>query len=153
MRLLLAIALVVVACRKQDADSTTPIEMARERITDADATIELKISYRALPQREIELIAALSAVGIVETEKLVVDVLVDGFVLVGGEPQWSGFVAPRQPIKHRTSFRLLDGNDSSALTLSVHRSRNSEVLFERRIEFASDGERVKAIAGDVDTAE
>lgn len=145
-------ALVLVACRK-DTGTTSPVEVVTTQIADGDATVQLDVGYRALPEREVELVASLSAVGIVESEKLVVDVLVDGFVLVAGEPQWAGFVAPRQPIKHRTSFRMLDGHDAGALTLTVQRSRNSEVLFERRIEFTAEGDRVQAVADEVEVVE
>jgi hypothetical protein len=130
-------------CRKDGAQPVAPINLVSDRIKDDTGEIEVDVGYRLAPEREVEIVVDLAAIGIEEMDKVVADIQVDGFVLVAGEPEWSGFVAPRQPITHRASFRLLDGNESGTLIVTVQRSVNSEVLFEARLGFAADGDRVK----------
>ena len=125
------------------SDLTAPTPLATEQIVDETKKVEVKIGYRAAPEREVEIFVNLQAIGIEEMDKLVVDITVDGFVLVGGEPEWTGFVAPRFPVKHKASFRLLEGAESGTLTVSVARSVNSEVLLTREVPFVAEGDRVR----------
>ncbi len=145
--LVLSCVAALAACRKQAPETTAPTRIASEEIVDDTKKVAVEIGYRAAPEREVELLVNLQAIGIEEMDKLVVDITVDGFVLVGGEPEWSGFVAPRFPIKHKASFRLLDGAESGTLTVSVARSVNSEVLLTREVPFVADGDRVRADDG------
>lgn len=139
--LVLALALAT-ACPKKTLTTTPPISIATEEIAEDTKKVEVKIGYRSAPEREVELVVDLKAIGIEEMDKLVVDISVDGFVLVKGEPQWSGFVAPRIPVNHRASFRLLEGGESGTLKVSVQRSADSTFLLEREIAFAAEGDRV-----------
>jgi hypothetical protein len=140
-------ALSAAACRKDGPGTAPPIQLATHHISDDTGQVQVDIGYRAEPEREVEIVVDLKAIGIEEMDKIVVDIVVDGFVLVAGEPEWSGFVAPRLPIKHHARFRLLDGNDAGTLTVTVHRSMNSEVLFEAPLPFSADGDRVKPTDG------
>lgn len=137
-----------IGCQPKGPGTAAPIALASEQIADDTGKVQVEIGYRVLPEREVELVVDLHAVGIEEMDKLAVDIIVDGFALVEGEPAWSGFVAPRQPIVHRASFRLLDGHDDGTLTVNVDRSMNSESLLQRRLAFAAEGDRVTAIDGD-----
>lgn len=138
---LLQVALLVGSCTKDAPATTPPIGLASERIEDADAVVQVEVGYRALPEREVEIEVALAAVGIVEMDKLVADITVEGFVLVAGAPEWTGFVAPRFPITHRASFRLLDDATSGTLTVRVQRSIDSTVLYEAKLPFVAEGDR------------
>lgn len=138
----LALATLSAACRPKGAETTAPINLATDHILADGADVQVDVGYRAAPERELEIVVALKAIGIEEMDRIVVDIVTDGFVLVGGQPEWSGFVAPRIPITHRVSFRLLDGAEAGTLTVKVQRSANSEVLFEAQLRFAADGERV-----------
>lgn len=135
----------VISCHPKDAATAAPVALASEQIADDTGKVQVDIGYRARAQREVELVVDLRAVGIEEMDKLAVDILVDGFVLVDGEPAWSGFVAPRLPIAHRASFRLLEGRDDGTLTVTVDRSMNSESLLERRLTFTAEGDRVAPV--------
>lgn len=136
------LAALLAGCRKDAPATTPPIGIATEEIALDTKKVEVKIGYRPAPEREVELVVDLKAIGIEEMDKLVVDITVDGFVLVKGEPEWSGFVAPRIPINHRASFRLLEGNESGTLKVSVQRSVDSTLLLEREVAFAADGDRL-----------
>lgn len=139
------VVLCVAGCRNDGAQTTAPVNLASQQITDDTGAIQVDVGYRGAPEREVEIVVNLKAVGIEEMDKVVADIRVDGFVLVAGTPEWSGFVAPRQPIAHKASFRLLEGNESGTLIVTVQRSANSEVLFETRLDFAADGDRVKPV--------
>lgn len=56
--------------------------------------------------------------------------------------RWTGFVAPRQPIKHQARFRLLDGTDQGMLTVTVRRSNDSELLYETLVPFVAKDDKL-----------
>lgn len=136
------LAFVLAACRKDAPTTTPPVALASERITEGDAVVQIDVGYRALPQREVEITVDLKAIGIYEMDKLVADITVEGFVHTAGEPEWSGFVAPRLPIAHRASFRLLEEQGAGTLTVRVQRSADSVSLYEATLPFVADGDRV-----------
>lgn len=141
-RLALILLVALASCKKPPA-TTSPIELATEEIVEGDKKVKVEIGYLAAPEREVEIVVHLQAIGIEEMDKLVVDITVDGFVLVAGEPEWTGFVAPRIPIRHKASFRMLEGAEAGTLNVKVSRSDNSQVLLERALAFVGEGDRVR----------
>ncbi|MBC8071933.1 MAG: hypothetical protein IAG13_26635 [Deltaproteobacteria bacterium] len=139
----ISVLLWCAGCRKDAPATVAPINLVEGEIVDDPAKVRVAIGYRPAPEREIELVVDLAAIGIEEMDKIVVDIVVEGFALVGGEAEWSGFVAPRFPIVHRASFRLLEGTEAGTLAVTVQRSVNSEVLFERTLAFTAEGDRVR----------
>ena len=130
------------ACRKDGTGTAPPVPISTETFKDTVGEIQIDVGYRAQSGREVEIVVNMKAIGIDEMDKIVLDVTVEGFVLVAGEPEWSGFVAPRQPIRHQVGFKLLDENEHGELLVTVRRSKDSELLYERRLPFVADGDRL-----------
>src|SRR5690606_40425088 len=102
----------------------------------------LDISYQPKPDAQIQLFLAMSSTSLDEMDKVVVDVELDGFVLVDGVTEWTGFVPPRQPQKHDLTVRAIEGNEHATLTVTVRRSVDSEVLAFRELPFRVTGTTV-----------
>jgi hypothetical protein len=141
--LLVALATVPLGgCKKQDRATADPVAITSGTFKDETGEIAIDVGYVAGKDRDLQIVVNMRALGLEEMDKIVVDVVVDGFVLVEGSPEWSGFVAPRQPIEHAVRFRLLDGAADGTLTVSVRRSRDSELLYEAALPFAADGSKL-----------
>ncbi len=142
----LSVLLVVVAlagaCRKDGGGTAAPVSISSESFKDTVGEIQIDVGYRAKAGREVQVVVNMKAIGIEEMDKIVLDVTVNGFVLVAGEPEWSGFVAPRQPIRHEVGFKLLDDTEHGELHVTVRRSNDSELLYERVLPFVADGDRL-----------
>ena len=132
-------AVVVGGCNKREAGTAAPVELVSGKFKDDTGEIQIDVGYVAGRDRDVAVVVRMTTIGLEEMDKIVADVVVDGFVLVDGSPEWSGFVPPRQPITHRVRFRLLDGGDSGTLTVSVRRSRDSELLYETPLTFVANG--------------
>lgn len=140
-----AFALVVAlagACRKDGTGTAPPVSISSDTFKDTVGEIQIDVGYRPKAGREVDVVVNMKAIGIDEMDKIVLDVTVNGFVLVAGEPEWSGFVAPRQPIKHEVGFKLLDETEHGELHVTVRRSNDSELLYERVLPFVADGDRL-----------
>ena len=134
----LACALVG-GCEKKGPGTAEPVALVTSTFKDDTGEIQIDVGYVAGRDRDLEVVVRMQAIGLDEMDKIVADVVVDGFVLSDGSPEWSGFVAPRQPITHRVDFRLLDDAESGTLTVSVRRSRDSELLYEAPLTFVANG--------------
>jgi hypothetical protein len=132
--LALAIALALVACQKKN-DGATAHPLSEEQIKDGEATVRVDVSYRSVSKNEIELVVDLVAVGIEQMDKIVVDVAPDGFVVVEGVAEWSGFVPPYERHKHKVTLQPRDDAADATATVSVRRSLDSELLWQREFPF------------------
>jgi hypothetical protein len=126
-------------CNKKGAGTAEPVALTNGTFKDATGEIQIDVGYAPGTDRDLAVVVRMKAIGLEEMDKIVADVVVDGFVLTQGSPEWSGFVAPRQPITHRVEFRLLDDVESGTLTVSVRRSRDSELLYETALPFVANG--------------
>lgn len=126
-------------CNKKGAATAEPVALTNGTFKDDTGEIQIDVGYAPGGDRDLAVVVRMKAIGLDEMDKIVADVVVDGFVLTEGSPEWSGFVAPRQPITHRVEFRLLDDVESGTLTVSVRRSRDSELLYEAALPFAANG--------------
>jgi len=139
----LALAVGLGACGpKSQASTVKPI--AQGTVRDATGMFDLKVGYESRPDRQVELVLAMNAVGTTEMDKVVIDVDVEGFEVTDGSAEWSGFVPPRQPQKHRVTLRALDGEERPTATVTVRRSVDSEVLFSQELAFTVSGSSVVA---------
>lgn len=136
--LLAAVALV--GCQKKQ-DGSTAHPLARENVAIEEATVRFDISYRASSDKQIEFVVDMAAVGIEHMEKIVVDISPDGFVIVEGTAEWSGFVEPYERHKHKVTLEPREDAAAATATVSVRRSVDSELLWQQEFEFqvTSDG--------------
>jgi hypothetical protein len=131
---LLALA-ALLACKK-DSGASTLSPLAEENVIDGEATVRVDVAYRALSKRRIELVVDLVAVGIEQMDKIVVDVNPDGFVIVNGTAEWSGFVPPYERRKHKVMLEPSDDDAATATaTVTVRRSVDSELLWQQEFPF------------------
>lgn len=130
-----------VACGPKEQPSTRH-PLATATVQDGTASFELDISYQPKPDAQIQLFLAMSSTSLDEMDKVVVDVELDGFVLVDGVTEWTGFVPPRQPQKHDLTVRAIEGTEHATLTVTVRRSVDSEVLAFRELPFRVTGTTV-----------
>ena len=137
------VAVLAGGCNKKGPATAEPVALTNGTFKDDTGEIQIDVGYTPGRDRDLSIVVRMKAIGLEEMDKIVADVVVDGFVLTQGSPEWSGFVAPRQPITHRVEFRLLDDNESGTLKVSVRRSRDSELLYETELPFVADGTVLK----------
>lgn len=136
-------ALVAPACAKK-ATVREPATLTSERITDDSGEMMGTLAY--LPQGDtIEFVVELKALGTEEMDKVVIDMVLDGFVLVEGQTQWGGFVAPLTKHRERVVLRANEGVEFATVTVTVSRSVDSHVLMQTEAPFrVSAGQVVPA---------
>lgn len=131
-------------CKKTPA-TRSPVTLATDTVTDPSGVVEVEIAYTPRPERQIELSFELRAIGIAEMDKIVLEVRLDGFHLVDGQIEWTGFVPPRQPQSHRLTVQAAEDVAQAQIRVSVRRSVDSTLLMEREIAFSVTGDGVKPI--------
>jgi hypothetical protein len=138
--LALIAAVAIVGCQKKQ-DGSTAHPLAQENVKVDEATVRVDVSYRANSDTQIELVIDMAAVGIEHMEKIVVDISPDGFVIVEGTAEWSGFVEPYERHKHKVTLEPREDAAAATATVSVRRSVDSELLWQQEFEFqvTSDG--------------
>ncbi|MCH9688397.1 MAG: hypothetical protein K0V04_43605 [Deltaproteobacteria bacterium] len=145
MRPRLALALVLalgLGCAKAPASaSLTPV--VTDSVEDQGATFGVEVGWRSVSPQEVEVIARMTARGIEQTDKLVLDVSTHGFVIADGTTEWTGFIQPRESYRHAVSFKMLDGDESGRVTLTLRRSMDGTMLWETELLFSRDGGSVK----------
>ena len=136
----LVVALALVGCQKKQ-DGPTAHPLAQEHVKDKEATVRVDVSYRANSKTQIELVVDMVAVGIAHMDKIVVDIAPDGFVIVNGTAEWSGFVPPYERRKHTVTLEPREDAAAATATVSVRRSVDSELLWQQEFPFevTSDG--------------
>ena len=134
--------LAALACKPEAAAG--PVDLVSGTVSDDIGEVKVDIKYRPGAGRAFDLVIELNALGLEEMDKLVVDVTVDGIVVVGGETQWSGFVPPRQPQKHEVGLQLGDDMDEGTVEVNVTRSRDSKLLLQKEVVVTFAGGKLSA---------
>ena len=139
----LALGLFVVGCAKQPT-TPQPATLANERISDESGEMQVALAY--LPKGDmIEFSVELKGVGTQEMDKVVAEVVGEGFVYVDGEAQWSGFVPPMTKQRHQVVLRVLEDVEFATVKVTVSRSVDSHVLMQTEVPFqVSNGSVVPA---------
>lgn len=142
-----AAVLMFVGCSKgPQGPQLQPV--VKETVSDGAADFDVEVGVRELPPEQVEIVVELAAIGIEQSEKVVVDVVTEGFVIMDGTKEWTGFVRPREHYEHRVAFKLLDDVQHARATVEVRRSINSELLWEAPIEFTRAENGVQLVSGD-----
>jgi hypothetical protein len=131
---LLTVALVC-ACQKKEATAPTLSPIVTDTVDDKGATFEVKVSWRNVTADEVEIVVDMAAVGIEQTDNLVVDVKTFGLVITSGTPDWTGFILPRERYKHTVSYKLLDDEDQGQASVTIRRTIDSSLLWDTELLF------------------
>ena len=121
-------------CKKKDEGPTVK-PLAEESVQDQDATVRVNVGFKSTSKREIDLIVDLTAVGVEQMDKIVVDVDPHGFLILNGSAEWSGFVPPYEHRKHKVTLKPRDDATAPTATVTVRRSVDSEVLWQQEFPF------------------
>ncbi|MCA9707422.1 MAG: hypothetical protein KDK70_16340 [Myxococcales bacterium] len=144
LRCAVAILGLALACGcNKDAAGPTVSPAVTDTVEDQGATFQVDVGWRAVTATEVELVVKMTATGIEQTDKLVVDVKTNGFVVTQGVPDWSGFIQPREKYTHRVSYQLLDDEDSGRATVTISRSMDGTLLWDTELLFAKDGGQIR----------
>ena len=137
----LGLALCAGCTKTTEGPTLTPI--TTDTVQDQGATFQVQVSWRAVAATEVQLVVKMTATGIEQTDKLVVDVKTHGFVITEGVPDWSGFILPREKYTHKVSYMLLDDADSARATVTIRRSLDSTLVWDTELLFDKDGEQIR----------
>ncbi|MGB1014866.1 MAG: hypothetical protein ACPG4T_12080 [Nannocystaceae bacterium] len=118
------------------------ITVHEAQVEEDQALLAVELSYEPKLERQVELQLGLRVSGITETNKLVAEVYIKGFNVEDGNTRWEGFVPPRQPQKFKVLLAMPDGIEEARATIQLSRSRDSEVLMEKVLEFKVDADGV-----------
>ena len=144
LRCAVAILGLALACGcNKEATGPTVSPAVTDTVEDQGATFQVDVGWRAVTATEVELVVKMTATGIEQTDKLVVDVKTNGFVVTQGVPDWSGFIQPREKYTHRVSYQLLDDEDSGRATVTISRSMDGTLLWDTELLFAKDGDQIR----------
>jgi hypothetical protein len=128
---------LVAACGPKDQGATRH-PLSTDVVQDGGAVFDLAAAYQAGPEGQITLFLSMTSKSLQETDKLVVAVELEGFVVTEGHTEWTGFVPPRQPQRHQVTVRALEV-EHARLLVTVRRSVDSEVLAARELPFRVSG--------------
>lgn len=133
MRLAVLLLTSLLACAHKSAGE--PIELRRETVKEEQAEVALELMYAPKGARQIEITLKMQVVGLVETNKLVVDMFVQGFNVEDGHTRWDGFVLPRQPQTFRVLLSIPEDREEATAKLSLVRSNDSHPLLREELSF------------------
>lgn len=138
MRRLAAVLLVsVLACAHKSGDGPTVLKT--ETVQEDKAEVVYELAYAAKGGRKVELILKMRVNGLVETNKLIAEVYVQGgFNVDEGSARWDGFLPPRQPQTFRVTLVMPDGFDTGTAQISLTRSHDSFSLLKEQLTFTTD---------------
>lgn len=103
----------------------------------------VEVSWQPKSAEEVEIVVEMAAMGIEQTDNLVVDVKTHGFVITEGVPDWTGFVLPRERYTHRVSYKMLDEEDQGRATVTIRRTLDSTLLWDTELLFTREGGSVR----------
>lgn len=129
------LGLVLAAGCTKTTEGPTLQPAAKDSVEDQGATFDVDVRYQPKGADEVEIVVKMTATGIEQTDKLVVDVSTHGFVITEGTPEWAGFIQPREKYTHRVTYKLLDDADSGRATVSIRRSLDSTLLWDAELLF------------------
>lgn len=133
MRLAVLLLTSLLACAHKSAGE--PIELRRETVKEEQAEVALELMYAPKGARQVEITLKMQVVGLVETNKLVVDMFVQGFNVEDGHTRWDGFVLPRQPQTFRVLLSIPEDREEATAKLSLVRSNDSHPLLREELSF------------------
>lgn len=138
MRRLASMLLVsVLACAHKSADGPTVLKA--ETVQEDKAEVIYELAYAAKGDRKVELILKMRVNGLVESNKLVAEVYVQGgFNIDDGSARWDGFLPPRQPQTFRVTLVIPDGFEAGTAQISLTRSHDSFSLLKETLTFTVD---------------
>ncbi len=133
MRLAVLLLTSLLACAHKSAGE--PIELRRETVKEDQAEVALELTYAPKGARQVEIMLKMQVVGLVESNKLVVDMFVQGFNIEDGHTRWDGFVLPRQPQTFRVLLSIPEDREEATAKLSLVRSNDSHPLLREELSF------------------
>lgn len=132
--MLAALAAVLFGCAHKPVGG--PISVRSESVKEDSAELFLDLTYEPKGDRQVELVLKMRVGGIVETNKLVAEVYIQGFNVEGnGATRWDGFVPPRTPQTFRVLLTVADGFDEASATVLLSRSHDSNQLLREELHF------------------
>lgn len=135
-RLAVLLAASLLACAHKS--SGEPTSLRTETVKEDQAEVVVELLYAAVAPRRVELTLKMRVTGLVETNKLVAEVYIQGFNVEDGYTRWDGFVPPRQPQTFRVVLSIPDDHDEATARVSLVRSHDSHVLLREELAFAVD---------------
>lgn len=133
--LLLSALLLACAHKSGSAESAT---IRDETVKEDQAELALELAWRQPAPRQVELVLKMRVIGIVETNKLVAEVYINGFNIEDGATRWDGFVPPRDPQTFRAVLSIPEGKDSATARVMLSRSNDSMQLLREELNFSVD---------------
>lgn len=106
-----------------------------DSVEDQGATFKVDVSWQRVGTREAKIVVKMATGGIEQTDKLVVDVKTNGFVITEGVPDWSGFILPREKYTHEVTYKMLDEEESGRIEVTIRRSLDSTMLWDAEMLF------------------
>ena len=133
MRLAALLLTSLLACAHKSAGE--PIELRRETVAEDKAEVVVELLYTPKGARQVEITLKMRVNGLVESNKLVVDMFVQGFNIEDGGSRWDGFILPRQPQTYRVLLSIPDDREEATAKLSLVRSNDSFPLLREELSF------------------
>ena len=137
MRRVLLLSAFLLACAHKSGGAE-PATIRDETVKEDQAELALDLSWRPTAPRQVELVLKMRVVGIVETNKLVAEVYINGFNVEDGHTRWDGFVPPRDPQTFRVVLSIPEGRDSATARMMLSRSNDSFQLLREELNFSVD---------------
>ena len=91
MRRALLLSVLLLACAHKSGGAE-PAVIRDETVKEDQAELALELAWRPVAPRQVELVLKMRVIGIVETNKLVAEVYINGFNVEDGHTRWDGFV-------------------------------------------------------------
>lgn len=134
---IVALSALLVACAHTSGGGQ-PTVLRDETVQEDRAELALELGWAPKGPRQVELVLKMRVVGIVETNKLVAEVYINGFNVEDGHTRWDGFVPPRQPQTFRVVLSIPEEKESATARLTLSRSNDSFQLLREELAFSVD---------------
>lgn len=131
------LSVLLLACAHKGEGGATSLKS--ETVQEDKAEVAFELLYEAKGARKVELILKMRVNGLVESNKLVAEVYVQGgFNIEDGSTRWDGFLPPRQPQTFRVTLVIPDGFDTGTAEIKLTRSHDSFSLLKETLTFVVD---------------
>jgi hypothetical protein len=137
MRRALILSVLLLACAHKSGGAE-PTVLRDETVKEDQAELALELAWRAVAPRQVELVLKMRVIGIVETNKLVAEVYINGFNVEDGHTRWDGFVPPRDPQTFRVVLSIPEGREEATARVMLSRSNDSNQLLREELNFSVD---------------
>ena len=138
MRRALLLSVLLLACAHKSGGAE-PAVIRDETVKEDQAELALELAWRPVAPRQVEVLK-MRVIGIVETNKLVAEVYINGFNVEDGHTRWDGFVPPRDPQTFRVVLSIPEGRDEATARMMLSRSNDSNQLLREELNFAVDAD-------------